>query len=175
MHAGYLDFVISCEHRSHPQCLAYLFRILDLDSCGSLGVFDVHYFVRDIVQGLLDSGDEPPELHTIVDEIFDLAKMRKPRARSSNGQGSLERARLNAGDLPRITLAEIAGSGAIKASLEGTRVPGDFALTGGFGKTPESLAKLREQEIAHCRLGMMAFSGIATQTACFPETPFPYF
>ena len=109
---GYLDFVISCEHRSHPQCLAYLFRILDLDSCGSLGVFDVHYFVRDIVQGLLDSGDEPPELHTIVDEIFDLAKMRKPRARSSNGQGSLERARLNAGDLPRITLAEIAGSGA---------------------------------------------------------------
>ena len=70
---------------------------------------------------------------------------------------------------------EIAGSGAIKASLEGTRVPGDFALTGGFGKTPESLAKLREQEIAHCRLGMMAFSGIATQTACFPETPFPYF
>jgi len=70
---------------------------------------------------------------------------------------------------------EIAGAGAIKASLDGERVPGDFALTGGFGKTDASLAKLREQEIAHCRLGMMAISGIATQQACFPEVPFPYF
>lgn len=58
---------------------------------------------------------------------------------------------------------EIAGAGGIKASLEGTRVPGDFQLTGGFGKTPESLAKLRENEILHCRLGMLAFAGVATQ------------
>jgi len=69
---------------------------------------------------------------------------------------------------------EIAGSGGIAASLKGERVPGDFALTGGFGKTPESLAKLRENEIAHCRLAMMAFSGIVTQSAVFGGLPFPY-
>jgi len=71
---------------------------------------------------------------------------------------------------------EIAGAGGIAASLKGERVPGDFALTGGFGKTPESLAKLRENEIAHCRLAMMAFSGIATQTAVQGGTiGIPYF
>merc|ERR1719326_843698 len=67
---------------------------------------------------------------------------------------------------------EIAGSGGIAASLKGERVPGDFALTGGFGKTPEDLAKLRENEIAHCRLAMMAISGIVTQSA-LGATTFP--
>ena len=47
---GYLDFVIAHEHREHPASLAYFFRALDLHACGTLGVFDVHYFVRDIVQ-----------------------------------------------------------------------------------------------------------------------------
>merc|ERR1719224_58147 len=49
---------------------------------------------------------------------------------------------------------EIAGSGGLAASLKGERVPGDFALTGGFGKTEPELRKLRENEIAHCRLAM---------------------
>ena len=57
---GYLDFVIAHEHRSHPNAIHYFFRTLDLSSCGYLSVFDVNYFVRDIVQGLIDSGDEPP-------------------------------------------------------------------------------------------------------------------
>ena len=56
---GYLDFVIAHEHRSHPAALAYFFRSLDLHASGKLGVFEVNYFVRDIVQGLIDSGDEP--------------------------------------------------------------------------------------------------------------------
>jgi len=73
-----------------------------------------------------------------------------------------------------VLVFEIAGAGAIKASLEGTRTPGDFALTGGFGKTPEALKKLQEQEIKHSRLAMMAFGGIATQTA-LGYTSFPYF
>ena len=69
---------------------------------------------------------------------------------------------------------EIAGSGGLAASLKGERVPGDFALTGGFGKTEPELRKLRENEIAHCRLAMMAFSGIVTQSAVFGGLPFPY-
>ena len=109
--------MISCEHRSQPASLAYLFRVLDLQSTGSLGAFEVNYFVRDIVQGLLDTGDEPPELPTIVDEVFDLAKMRKPKCRSYNmgagvlpgGGGLLSR---DASQPPRITLAELRGSGA---------------------------------------------------------------
>ena len=68
---------------------------------------------------------------------------------------------------------EIAGAGAIAASLKGERVPGDFALTGGFGRNGQDLQKLRENEIAHCRLAMMAFSGIVTQSA-LGATTFPY-
>lgn len=70
---------------------------------------------------------------------------------------------------------EIAGAGGIAGSLAGTREPGDFALTGGYGKTPEAMASLKQAEIKHCRLGMMAFGGIATQCAVFgPDTAFPY-
>jgi len=72
---------------------------------------------------------------------------------------------------------EIGGSGGIAASLKGERVPGDFALTGGFDKAkPEEWARLKLAEIQHCRLGMMAFSGIATQSALGDgNVPFPYF
>jgi hypothetical protein len=70
---------------------------------------------------------------------------------------------------------EIAGSGGIAASLKGERAPGDFALTGGYGKTEAQMSRLKEAEIAHSRLAMMAFGGIATQCAVFgPETAFPY-
>ena len=70
---------------------------------------------------------------------------------------------------------EIAGFAGIQETLKGDREPGDFALTGGFGKTPEQMARLKLAEIKHSRLAMMAFGGIATQQACFPGTPFPYF
>ena len=110
---GYLDFVISCEHRSHPACLAYLFRALDLHSRGYIGVFEVNYFVRDIVQGLLDTGDEPPDLSTIVDEVFDLAKMRKPTVRKYNRGRPFDG--FDSSDPmqpPRITRAELQSCGA---------------------------------------------------------------
>ena len=57
-------------------------------------------------------------------------------------------------------------------------MPGDFALTGGFltDKPAAEVARLKLAEIQHCRLGMMAFSGIATQTAVQGgEVGFPYF
>jgi len=70
---------------------------------------------------------------------------------------------------------EIAGAGGIAASLAGQREAGDFALTGGFGKTPESMARLKQAEIKHCRLAMMAFSGIVTQSGLSDGGAFPYF
>ena len=35
-----------------------------------------------------------------------------------------------------------------------------------FEEHDKKLAALKQAEIKHCRLGMMAFSGLATQTAC---------
>lgn len=74
---------------------------------------------------------------------------------------------------------EIAGAGAIKATLDGKREAGDFALMGGFSKVDgKRLAALKQAEVKHARLGMMAFSGIATQTAVASATggsvAFPY-
>ena len=58
----------------------------------------------------------------------------------------------------------------------GDRLPGEYALTGGFGKKPEEMKRLKLAEIKHCRLAMMAISGLLTQTA-LPNavTTFPYF
>ena len=68
---GYLDFVIALDHRGEAAGLAYFWRVLDLHSRGSIGLFELHYFIRDVVQGLLDAGDEPTELENIIDEIID--------------------------------------------------------------------------------------------------------
>lgn len=106
---GYLDFVIAHEHRSHPAALAYFFRSLDLHASGKLGVFEINYFVRDIVQGLIDSGDEPPGLGTIVDEVFDLVK---GRSHKSRGAGALERGRVVSGAMPTLSLTEFVHCGA---------------------------------------------------------------
>ena len=91
---------------------------------GALSVFDVHYFAREIVAGLEDAGDEPPDLGTIVDEVFDLGKGRRPRRTSevareiaprSRGASAVVAAGAGAektGALPTLTLAEICNSGA---------------------------------------------------------------
>lgn len=72
---------------------------------------------------------------------------------------------------------EIAGYAGLQATLAGEdRAPGDFALTGGFDKDPKTLERMKMAEIKHSRLAMMAFSGIATQSAiAHGEVGFPYF
>jgi len=76
-------------------------------------------------------------------------------------------------------VVEIAGAAGIKATLDGKREPGDFALTGFMSKSAadaKKLAALKQAEIKHSRLAMMAFGGIATQTAVQGGTiGFPYF
>lgn len=42
----YLDLVLALENRSEPQALAFLFRILDIKSCGYLDAFTLNYFFR---------------------------------------------------------------------------------------------------------------------------------
>jgi len=69
-------------------------------------------------------------------------------------------------------VCEMAGFAAVQQSMDGKRTPGDFGLTGGLEVTDT----LRQAEIKHSRLAMMAFSGIATQSAiAHGAVGFPYF
>lgn len=47
--------------------------------------------------------------------------------------------------------------------------PGDFGFDGGFlkNKGPDEIARLKESEIVHCRLAMIAFVGAFVQTLLF--------
>ena len=56
------------------------------------------------------------------------------------------------------------------------RKPGDFSFDPfNLGKNPEKLKKYQTNEIKNGRLAMLAFSGIVTQAAVFPDKVFPYF
>ena len=61
--------------------------------------------------------------------------------------------------------------------MEGSgRAPADYGLDGGlyYKKSAEEQLKMATREITHCRLAMMAFSGMVTQ-AVLTQGPFPYF
>jgi hypothetical protein len=76
-----------------------------------------------------------------------------------------------------MSFAEIFGTIALVQMLEGSgRLPGDFGLDGGLlkGKSEEYIATMKEKEINHCRLAMLAFSGMVTQ-AVLTQGGFPYF
>jgi light-harvesting complex I chlorophyll a/b binding protein 1 len=74
-------------------------------------------------------------------------------------------------------LLEIIDGVAIMQMLEGSgRQPGDFGLDpAGFlkGASDEAIEDMKLKEITHCRLGMLAFSGVVTQ-AVLTQGPFPY-
>lgn len=70
-------------------------------------------------------------------------------------------------------------SGAVLVQVskgEVDREAGDFDFTGGFlnNKSPEFIKDMKTKEINNGRLAMLAFGGIATQTA-LGSTAFPYF
>ena len=76
-----------------------------------------------------------------------------------------------------ISLAEIISSVAVIQMLQGSgRKPGDFGLDPvGFlaGKSEDEVNDMKLKEITHCRLAMVAFSGMVTQ-AVLTQGPFPY-
>ena len=76
-----------------------------------------------------------------------------------------------------ISLAEALSTVAVIQMLEGSgRQPGDFGLDPiGFlkGKSEEEVNDMKLKEITHCRLAMLAFSGMVTQ-AVLTQGPFPY-
>jgi hypothetical protein len=73
-------------------------------------------------------------------------------------------------------LLEVIDGIAIQQMLEGSgRAPGDFGLDGGMlkGKSAAYVEDMKLKEITHCRLAMLAFSGVVTQSV-LTQGPFPY-
>jgi len=91
---GFLDLVIALERRDTPRAIRYFWRVLDLDSRGSVGEFELSFFLRDIMEGLARNGDEPPAIEHVVDEIIDLVKVSPPKLRRLSHVG------LANGDVP---------------------------------------------------------------------------
>ncbi|CAM9577960.1 unnamed protein product [Discosporangium mesarthrocarpum] len=74
-----------------------------------------------------------------------------------------------------VFLLEMVGGAAIFAAAEGSgRAPGDFSADSfKLTSNPDKKARLELMEIQHCRLGMLAFSGLVTQAVLYGSS-FPY-
>lgn len=74
-------------------------------------------------------------------------------------------------------MLELIGGAAIFDQARGSgRAPGDFAFDPlGFGRDQKSRERYATSEVKNGRLAMLAFAGIVTQAALFPDTTFPFF
>ena len=76
-----------------------------------------------------------------------------------------------------IAFAEMTSWIGVSQMLQGSgREPGDFGFGKQYleGKSEEQIAKVKLQEITHCRAAMMAFAGVVTQSVLY-DKGFPYF
>merc|ERR1719384_58091 len=76
-----------------------------------------------------------------------------------------------------IAIAEMTSWLGVAQMLQGSgRAPGDFGFGYAYlaGKSEEQIETLKLQEITHCRLAMLAFGGVVTQSVLL-EKGFPYF
>jgi len=74
----YLDFVLALENRREPQALAYFFRILDVRQEGSINMFALNYFFRDIIKQMEKLNQDPVRFEDVKDEIFDMVRPKDP-------------------------------------------------------------------------------------------------
>ncbi|XP_026332736.1 serine/threonine-protein phosphatase 2A regulatory subunit B'' subunit gamma-like [Hyposmocoma kahamanoa] len=74
----YLDLVLALENRKQPAALAYLFRILDINSQGYLDAFTLNYFFKAIQEQMVAHGAEPVNFDDVKDEIFDMIRPEHP-------------------------------------------------------------------------------------------------
>jgi len=76
-----------------------------------------------------------------------------------------------------IAIAEMTSWLGVAQMLQGSgRAPGDFGFGAQYleGKSEEYIENMKLKEITHCRLAMLAFSGVVTQSVLF-DKGFPYF
>jgi light-harvesting complex I chlorophyll a/b binding protein 1 len=76
-----------------------------------------------------------------------------------------------------VSVLEFANGAAIFDQARGSgRQPGEFNFDPlGFGKDAKTRERYATSEIKNGRLAMLAFSGIVTQAALFPDKAFPFF
>ncbi|XP_004922532.1 serine/threonine-protein phosphatase 2A regulatory subunit B'' subunit gamma [Bombyx mori] len=74
----YLDLVLALENRKQPAALAYLFRVLDINSVGYLDAFTLNYFFKAIQKQMIAHGAEPVNFDDVKDEIFDMIRPKDP-------------------------------------------------------------------------------------------------
>ncbi|CAB3229828.1 unnamed protein product [Arctia plantaginis] len=74
----YLDLVLALENRKQPAALAYLFRVLDINSVGYLDAFTLNYFFKAIQDQMVAHGAEPVNFDDVKDEIFDMIRPENP-------------------------------------------------------------------------------------------------
>lgn len=74
----YLDFVLALENRHEIQALQYLFKILDVDHCGYLTVFNLRYFYKGIQTQIETHKAENVNFEDVKNEIFDMVKPEDP-------------------------------------------------------------------------------------------------
>ncbi|CAG9131508.1 unnamed protein product [Plutella xylostella] len=74
----YLDLVLALENRKEPASLAYLFRVLDINSQGYLDAFTLNYFFKAIQEQMVAHGAEPVNFDDVKDEIFDMVRPEHP-------------------------------------------------------------------------------------------------
>lgn len=76
-----------------------------------------------------------------------------------------------------ISAFELFNGAAIYDQSKGSgREPGDFSFDPlGFSKDSKSRERFALNEVKNGRLAMLAFAGIVTQAALYPEKSFPYF
>ena len=75
-----------------------------------------------------------------------------------------------------VSLLELSSGAAIYDASKGSgRQPGEFNFDPlGFGKDAKSRERYATSEVKNGRAAMLAFSGIVTQAALFPEKSFPF-
>jgi len=76
-----------------------------------------------------------------------------------------------------ISFLELLNGAAIYDQSRGSgRLAGEFNFDPlGFSKDPNAKSRYLTNEVKNGRLAMLAFGGIVTQAALFPEKAFPYF
>jgi len=75
-----------------------------------------------------------------------------------------------------VGICELATGAAIFDQAKGSgRQSGDFSFDPlKLGQNEKTLKRYQQAEIKNGRLAMLAFSGLVTQAACFPDKAFPY-
>jgi light-harvesting complex I chlorophyll a/b binding protein 1 len=76
-----------------------------------------------------------------------------------------------------VSLFELINGAALYDQAKGSgRKAGEFNFDPlGLGKNPNNFKRYAASEVKNGRLAMLAFAGIVTQSALFPDKSFPFF